>query len=73
MSDDPGYSTHTLTYQGKVDPRPGTIMGPTMDKHPVLVLGAIYDAERDVTEVMVEKITDVGGPPSRPELAASGG
>lgn len=46
---------HTLTYPGKVDPRPGVAMGPSLDHKVWVVLGSTYDPEANTTAVTVEE------------------
>lgn len=42
---------NTLTYQGKVDPQPGTYMGPGMNGKIWQVLGSVYDEASNTTKV----------------------
>jgi len=45
---------HTLTYPGKVDPVPGSLLGPGMNGKQWKVLGSVYDPATNTTSVEVE-------------------
>jgi len=45
---------HRLTYDGRVDPAPGTLMGPGIDGRVWKVVGAMFDPTTGKTSVTVE-------------------
>lgn len=62
MSDIVEAESHTLTYQGLVDPPIGTLMGPSLDDRFWKVVGSVYNSGTKTTAVTVEDADERVGP-----------